>query len=151
MKHLLYILVLGLVFIGCEPGFRPKKPDNLIAKDKMVEVLYDMFVVTSAKGVNRKKLEAEKINPEAYILDKYSIDSLQFAQSNNYYAHDIEDYKAIMENVKARLSAEKQRYVDIQDAEKAELKRKKDSIRNVKVKQRANPNLEANSSLKKID
>ncbi|GGI55899.1 DUF4296 domain-containing protein [Winogradskyella haliclonae] len=141
MKQVLVIvLVIGL-FLSCEPKLQPKKPENLIPKDKMTEILSDMFVVSSAKGVSRTILEAKGIDPETYILKKYNIDSLQFAQSNDYYAHDIETYKEIIEEIKAKLTSEKQKYEAENKKEEAENKKKKDSLIKLKQVQRANPNL----------
>ncbi|WP_299116306.1 DUF4296 domain-containing protein [uncultured Winogradskyella sp.] len=145
MKQVLVIvLVIGL-FLGCEPKLQPKKPENLIPKDKMTEILSDMFVVSSAKGISRTKFEVEGIDPETYILKKYNIDSLQFAQSNDYYAHDVETYKEIIEEVKAKLTSKKQKYEAINKEEEAANKKKKDSLRQLRQVQRANPNLKDGS------
>ncbi|RZN84198.1 MAG: DUF4296 domain-containing protein [Winogradskyella sp.] len=145
MKQVLVILLVAGLFLGCEPKLQPKKPENLIPKDKMTKILSDMFVVSSAKGVSRTKLEAKGIDPEAFILKKYNIDSLQFAQSNDYYAHDIEAYKEIIEDVKAKLTSEKQKYEAINKKEEAINKKKKDSLRELRQVQRANPNLNESS------
>lgn len=135
MKKLLAIsFVIMLLCVACEPNLKPKKPDNLISKEKMTELLYDMFIASSAKGVNRSKFEKLGLDPETYILKKYDIDSLQFAQSNDYYAHDIELYKSMIEAVKSKLSAEKEKYTAIDEEEQKENKRKKDSIRAERLK-----------------
>ena len=142
MKKSISILLISIVFLGCEPKLKPEKPENLISKGKMVDVLHDMFIVSSAKGVNRPKLEKNGLNPELYILKKHSIDSLQFATSNDYYAHDVEAYKAIINEVKVRLNTEKEKFVAIDKEEQEERNRIKDSIRKAKQVQKANPNLE---------
>ncbi|TCK65135.1 uncharacterized protein DUF4296 [Winogradskyella wandonensis] len=133
MRHLFFIILAILSLLSCEPRLKPEKPDNLIAKDKMTDVLYDMFIVSSAKGVSRVKFEKEGLNPEQYILKKHNIDSLQFAQSNDYYAHDVESYKSMIETIKSRITAEKEKYTAIDKAEQEEKKRKKDSL--VKLRQ----------------
>ena len=87
MKYRLAILCIGFDVLAVIQDLRPEKPENLISKDKMAEILYDMFIINSAKGVNRKILRNNGIDPEAYILSKYEIDSIHFAQSNAYYAY----------------------------------------------------------------
>jgi hypothetical protein len=107
-KKITVILLLCFLVIACTGNGRPKKPDNLISKDKMSEVLYDLYIINAAKGVNRKLLEANGFVPETYVLTKYNIDSLQFALSNTYYSFDTNAYKTIVEQVKSRLEREKE-------------------------------------------
>lgn len=141
MKQYISIIILVLICFSCEQRLKLNKPENLISKEKMVDVLSDMFIVTAAKGIDRKKFEVRGINPEKYILDKYNIDSTQFANSNNYYAHDIDAYTTIMEDIKTKINADKASYTQIEEEEKAERLRIQDSIKNLRKEQRANPNL----------
>lgn len=134
LKRISIIIILGFLVIACNNVNRPKKPDNLISKDQMTELLYDLYIVNSAKGVNRRILETNGFNPETYILTKYNIDSTQFADSNGYYAFDTETYKGIVEKVKERLEKEKQELEDIKERKKDSIKKRKDST-NKKVKE----------------
>jgi hypothetical protein len=47
----------------------------------------------------------KKINPKNYIYKKYKIDSIQFSQSNIYYASDIVAYKKMIVQVGDLLKA----------------------------------------------
>ncbi len=125
------IVLLCIGIVGCNSKNRPAPPDKLIEKDKMAEILYDVFVVSSAKGVNRKVMELNGLVPETYVLEKHNIDSLQFAESNAYYAHDIEDYQSILDKVKAKVNVEKERYGELLKKEEADKKKKSDSLRQV--------------------
>lgn len=134
MKQLLYFLIFTFL-IGCNSVDRPKKPKNLIGKDKMSDVMYDLYILNAAKGVNRKLLEKNGVMPMAYVYDKYDIDSLQFAESNTYYAYDIKTYNGMVEKVKERLKKDKDLYEQLtQDELKSKdtlidlKKEKKDSI-----------------------
>lgn len=111
-----------------------------MSEKAMVKILKDMFIISSAKSINRTKFEKVGLNPETYILRKHNIDSAQFAESNNYYAHDIEAYKKIIESVKKKISSEKEKYVALEKNEKKEQDRAKDSINKKRQKLRANPN-----------
>ncbi|MCT4630620.1 DUF4296 domain-containing protein [Winogradskyella sp.] len=132
MKQVIYIVILLVLFSSCDTQGKPKKPDNLIGKDKMENILYDLYVINAAKGVNRKLLETKGIVPETYVLKKHEIDSAQFADSNAYYAFDPDLYKSIVEKVKVRLEKEKKAFEAIEKNEVKTSKRKRDSIRKAK-------------------
>lgn len=131
MKHFFYILIF-FSLMGCNSVDRPKKPKDLIPKDKMSEIIYDLYILNAAKGVNKKVLELNGIMPSDYVYKKYGIDSLQFAQSNTYYAYDTEVYAALVENVKANLEREKELYEKLTNEEQ----KVKDSIRKADKKPR---------------
>lgn len=131
IKRIGLIIVLCILVIACEDIDRPKKPDNLISKAQMSDLLYDLYVINAAKGVNRKILETNSFNPETYILDKYAIDSAQFADSNSYYSFDPETYKAIVDKVKERLENDKERFEALKFEETDSVQRRKDSIKSL--------------------
>lgn len=132
MKQLKYILLIVLI-ISCKNNSinKPKKPDNLIPKDTMVEILYDISLVSSAKGVNKKLLENKGLIPEDYIYKKHNIDSLQFALSNEYYAFNLDTYEDIYNSVKLKLEKDKNHFQAIIKAKQKE----KDSLNKIKRKQ----------------
>lgn len=132
MKTKVSLLLLCFVIIACN-SHQPKKPDHLISKATMEALLYDLYVLNAAKNVNKKLLETNGLLTDAYILDKYKIDSLQFAENNRYYAFNTADYTEIIDNVKARLEKEKVAFKAIQETEEALKKREKDSIRALKT------------------
>ena len=135
MKKLLY-LVVCLVF-SCNPSVeKPKKPENLIPEDKMVDIMYDIFILNSAKGVNKKMLELNGILPKDYVFEKYSIDSIQFAESNNYYVYDTKTYESILNKIAEKIDAKKKEYEALDKIEEADKKRKEDSIRRVRSKEK---------------
>jgi hypothetical protein len=106
MRKSIVLVCLLLSFISCTSGI--EKPKNLIDKDKMVDVLYDLSLLEAIKnqnvggGVSNKKANE-------YIYKKYNIDSVQLVQSNKYYASDVEEYKKIFEKVKAKLDEQNQK------------------------------------------
>ena len=106
--NLKLILCFGLLAMACNSSDKHKKPENLIPKDKMTNVLYDLYIINAAKGVNRKLLEDNGVIPEDYVLTKHNIDSTQFAESNVYYAFNADDYNDIVETVKDRIEKEKE-------------------------------------------
>ncbi|MCA0131544.1 DUF4296 domain-containing protein [Winogradskyella alexanderae] len=129
LKNLIIVLVFGAFLWSCSKDDRPPKPNNLITKEKMADILFDLYIINAAKGVNRKVLEQSNLVPESYLLTKYAIDSTQFAESNNYWAFNTKDYNAIVESVKFKLANKKKQLEDLQIKEQEDAKRRRDSLR----------------------
>ena len=129
-------VVLIILFFACEGDNRPPKPDDLIAKKEMVDLLYDIQIINSAKSVNKHLLENQGVDPEDYIFNKYKIDSSRFARSNAYYAYDTDTYEKILDEVENRLDSMEQYYNDLYNQEEIEKKRKRDSAGNMRDKVR---------------
>ena len=108
MNKLQRIIILCLVF-SCNNTLNQnnKPPENLISKEKMVDIIYDMTLINVAKGVNKSILENNGIIPEQYLFNKHSIDSILFAKSNEYYSYDLKTYQTIYDNVKTKLEKNK--------------------------------------------
>lgn len=103
MRYLL-ILIIGMVFWACQDVKQPQKPDNLIDKEKMVNVLTEAYLTNAARSIDNKTIVAEGIRMDSLFYSKFGVDSLQFAQSNAFYAADVNTYISIFQEVEARLS-----------------------------------------------
>ena len=69
MKKLIYIF---LIFCSCGSISEENvKPNNLIPEDKMIDILYDMSLISVSKGINKRILENNGMKPKKYILKKY--------------------------------------------------------------------------------
>jgi hypothetical protein len=132
MKNILNICFV-LLLVSCYDIKKPKKPENLISKDKMVNIIIDMSLFNSAKGINKRTLENKGINIEQFIYNKHDIDSLQFAISNNFYSYNVMEYEAIYERVEDSLKQLKDEYTEI-DNKKEKVKQRRDSLRRAKTK-----------------
>lgn len=124
----LAIILFGILILGCGGSDKPTKPDNLISQDKMSDILFDVFILNAAKGINKRVLENNGVQPQEYVYKKYNIDSLQFALSNNYYAYDTKVYEGIMDKVKQKITAEKKLNDSISEKEE----KVKDSLNKIK-------------------
>jgi len=115
MKKIFFFCVIFLA-VSCNNSVI-EKPSNLIEKDKMVDILYDISLLETVKsqGIKRGFTQSE-INQ--YILKKYKIDSLQLISSNKYYASDAEEYKRMFEKVKAKLDEDDKKVTGKTAAEK---------------------------------
>jgi len=135
MKKLIYILVCFT--FSCNPSLeKPEKPDHLIPEDKMADIMYDVFLLNSAKGVKKEMLEYNGVDPENYVFEKYDIDSTTFANNNNYYAYYTKTYESILKRIREKIDLEKKKYEAQEKIEEAERKRKNDSLREVRKKRK---------------
>lgn len=98
-------IIVAFLFLSCSSDVQ--KPDNLIPEDAMVEIFYDLAIMDAIKSHNPLSLETYGVQPDNYIYKKYGVDSLQFANSNKYYAADIKKYKSMYVKVNDRLKSEK--------------------------------------------
>ena len=100
-----YILVGFLaLLVSCTSNTIYKKPDNLIPREQMVDLLTDMFIARAAHNIKNKD-DKQKINYMPLVYEKYKIDSLRFIDSNLYYMSRVDEYEAIYKEVEARLTA----------------------------------------------
>ena len=128
MRKIILFLAILTLLISCKDEV-VKKPERLIEKEVMVDVMYDLAVLEAIKYQNPASLDTFKINTRAYIFKKYKIDSLQYAKSNVYYASDYEDYKLMFEQITKRLDASKKSADSLVNLEK---KKKKPLLQNNK-------------------
>ena len=131
-------LVVILAILGCKEDL-VKKPDTLIEKSKMIDIMYDMALLEAVKYQNPAVLDSNQIRPKQFIYKKYKIDSLQLAQNNVYYAADYKSYKIMFDEVVKRVIKEKKRVVAIdklkqENNKKRIAKKNKDSIAALKIK-----------------
>ena len=104
-KGVLFFILISLIF-SCKEEF-VKKPENLIEKEIMVDVMYDLALLEAIKYQSPNALQSHKINPDEYIYKKYKIDNTQFVQSNMYYASDYKEYKKMYDQINSRLEKNK--------------------------------------------
>ncbi|MGB5692590.1 MAG: DUF4296 domain-containing protein [Flavobacteriaceae bacterium] len=127
MKYVL-LVVLGIAFFGCSEKVI-EKPENLIPKDQMTEIYYDLAIINAAKKINRSYLEEYDFETMSFVYRKYEIDSIQFVKSDIYYASIPMEYEGMYKMIEERLEEEK----SVFDSEK---EKKSDSLRNIANKQR---------------
>ncbi len=145
MKKILSLLAIVILFVNCKDEV-VKKPDRLIEKGKMIDIMYDLSILEASKFQNPADLGSYSNTPSEYIYKKYKVDSLQLAQSNIYYASNYIEYKDMYEQVGKRIDGKKatvdaiikiekkkQEKLDALKIAKAALK-KKDSLLKIKKK-----------------
>lgn len=103
-------ILITLILVSCHKVKKPPKPDNLISKKEMVNILLDISLLRSAEGANKIKIQNEGYTVESYVYKRHNIDSAQFALSNNYYSYNLDTYKDIYKQVEDSLTSLKEFY-----------------------------------------
>ncbi len=100
---IIMLLLITTVFLACQDVKKPIRPKNLIPKEKMATILVDIYISNAARSVNNKILINKGIKLDSIIYEKYSIDSLQFVESNAFYSSDLNTYNGIISEVEKHL------------------------------------------------
>ncbi|WP_343592293.1 DUF4296 domain-containing protein [Flavobacterium sp.] len=131
MKNFIVILLVLFLSVSCKKEL-VKQPAKLIEKEKMVDIMYDLAILEAIRYQKPMSLDSLESDPTKFILRKYKVDSLQFAQNNMYYASDYESYKEMFDDVNKRIAVN-QRAADslAKIDEKKAAKAKKNKIKEV--------------------
>jgi len=108
MKKLVALFSL-LAVIACQDVDRPEPPEDLIALDKMADIMTDVYLGNAAKSVNNKILRQSGVKLDSFIYKKYDIDSMQFVRSNAYYTSNLNAYNQLFQSVEDKLIALKEK------------------------------------------
>jgi galactokinase/mevalonate kinase-like predicted kinase len=134
MKYSIIFTIIVLSFFGCQDVSRPEKPKDLIAKDKMVDILTETYLANAARSVDIQAIISKGIKMDSIIYKNFGIDSLQFAKSNAFYASEVNAYREIVQEVEARLTGMQKKMDSIWEMDQ----RRKDSINEKLKKGKAN-------------
>lgn len=109
MKQIANIFFAILFMSSCTSNTIYKKPENLIPRDKMVDILADMQLALGAKSI--KNLDGNKnVEYMPLVYKKYGIDSVQFAESNFYYTSNIDEFNKVLRKTQQKLNKIKKQY-----------------------------------------
>jgi hypothetical protein len=102
----IFVITLSILLFSCSKKSVPK-PDNLIDKDVMVNIIYDTAVLQATDGIDAYKLAQNNLVIADYIYKKYNIDSVIYYQNHKYYASDLRVYKNMYKEVLTKIEAAK--------------------------------------------
>lgn len=119
-------LLVFLMVVSCAEKV-VEEPENLIPKEKMVDILHDLAILNATKTTIGAKLDESGIDIMEFLYKKYQIDSTQFSESDLYYASLPLEYQAIYTEVETRLDKR-------QKAMEEATEKKNDSIRKANEK-----------------
>jgi len=130
MRYFSKIIVLLLILAGCQDVKYPEKPENLLSKEKMVQMLADAYIGNSSrsKSYNNRILRTNGVHLDSILYKKHQVDSLTFVKSNAYYASNLVIYTEIMTEVEKLLLTKKVSVDSILKLQKKRSSPKIDSI-----------------------
>ncbi|MEO8534182.1 MAG: DUF4296 domain-containing protein [Flavobacterium sp.] len=126
MKNFVLIILVLFLSVSCKKEL-VKQPKKLIEKGKMIDIMYDLSLLEAMKYQHPLSADSVDTSQKRFVLQKYKVDSLQFAQSNIYYAADYDGYKEMFDEIAKRLE-KNQRVADslvkIEEKKAAKAKKK---------------------------
>ena len=121
----IFLLIAFIILFSCGEEVIDM-PVNLISKEKMIDILYDMAIINAAKINAPQVMEDRNFAPMQYIYNKYEIDSIQFVSSDLYYASKPLEYEDIYEKLEERIKKEKERFEKQNEEDKDGLNQEKE-------------------------
>ena len=102
-------LILLLLFVVAACGTQMiDPPERLIEKDKFVDILFDLAIYNGVKNNTTPSFTSSNLQIMPYLYSKYDFDSVQFFESNLYYASRGDLYLAMFDTVRARIERTEQ-------------------------------------------
>ncbi|MTH16948.1 DUF4296 domain-containing protein [Flavobacterium sp. LC2016-01] len=154
MKNFVFIILVLFLSVSCKKEL-VKEPKGLIERGKMVDIMYDLSILEAMKYQNPLSLDSVESDPKKFIYKKYKVDSLQFAQSNIFYASDYETYKDMFDELGKRLAVQQRAtdsIVKIEDKKAAKTAKKAAEKAKDSIKKAAKPvNIDPKSREKLLD
>lgn len=126
MRNSLYILASIFILMSCNSNTIIKKPENLISKEKMTDILVDTYIAKAAKNVTNINKD-RNINYLSLIYQNHQTDSITFENSLKYYTANISEHQEILKATQQKLKLLLTEAEENQKSEE-ELKKVQDSI-----------------------
>lgn len=96
------LLWVGCLLLSCGEKM-VEKPKNLIPKDTMVLILYDLVVLSAAESSFKSIVDSCGIETMEFLYQKYRIDSTRLVQSDRYYASLPLEYQFLYNEVAGKI------------------------------------------------
>lgn len=103
MKGIFAAIATLLLLLACESRVNYEKPKDLIPREQMIDMLFDMHLAVGTSNVKNKHLEKNR-NYMSLVYEKYDIDSTRFKISNIYYTSRVVEYEEMLEEVQERIN-----------------------------------------------
>lgn len=116
----IFLLITFIILFSCGEEVIDK-PVNLISKEKMIDILYDLAIIDAAKSTGPQVMENKNFVPMQFIYSKYEIDSIQFVSSDLYFASKPLEYEDIYKKIEERIKKEKERFEKLKEKKKDSL------------------------------
>lgn len=123
MKKIICLIALSVLLVSCKE--KPvEKPEKLIDKEMMEDILYDLAILQASFNY-KTKIISNSIDVNTYIYEKYEIDSITLVQNQRFYASDVKAFKKMYKNISERIKTEEDLADSLSKKENKELKKPK--------------------------
>jgi len=96
------ILSILMVLMSCTSNTIMKKPDDLIPKKEMINLMTDIYIANAAFNIYNKYGERQR-NYLSLVYEKYGVDSAIYNRSNLYYMSRIDEYEKMHKKVSEKI------------------------------------------------
>jgi len=96
------LFVLVVLITSCTSNTIMKKPDDLIPKKEMIEIMTDIYLANASYNVRNKYQERQR-NYMSLVFEKYGVDSARYNRSNLYYMSRIDEYEKMHVKVSEKI------------------------------------------------
>lgn len=120
-----------LLFFSCSNVQERKVPENLIPKEKMIDIYTDMVILDALERSSPQKLNSYGVETSEHIHKKYNIDSITLAQNIEYYNFEFDTNIEIYDQVTENIDTKKNRIdsiIQLKDSLKKEEKKQKNKM-----------------------
>jgi len=103
MRIILFTFLISLGLISCDKSYL-EKPDDLLSKSEMVDVLANLYI--SQQAINQQVMQDHTLKVaenSLYIFREHNISYKNFESSFKYYYSRPTEYQKILDKVKAKL------------------------------------------------
>ena len=121
MRNWSLLLILMLLSLwGCKPSDRKLRPDKLIPRDEMIQLMADVEVVEARlrfqqTRITHDSLQKEKIKSYDSLYMFYKVTPDQFSQNLIYYQRDLENFERMMDEIILSITRARDSVINIKD------------------------------------
>lgn len=103
-KRLLHWLLPSLILLGCA---KEERPDDVMGKTKMVEVMVDVHLAEGVEKTTILTLDSTIISGQAvydYLYEKHGITEEEYARSFEWYSEHLKEFDEVYARVIEKLN-----------------------------------------------
>lgn len=102
MNKTISLLFITIALMSCTSNTIMKKPDDLIHKKEMINLMTDIYIANASFNVYNKYGERQR-NYLSLVYEKYGVDSAIYNRSNLYYMSRIDEYEKMHKQVSEKI------------------------------------------------
>jgi hypothetical protein len=97
-----FFIVFAILLSSCTSNTIMNKPDDLIPKNEMIEIMTEVYLANASYNVRNKYQERQR-NYMSLVFEKYGVDSARYNRSNLYYMSRIDEYEKMHVKVSEKI------------------------------------------------